>query len=332
MDPQPLVTALRAWIGGTLSVPSLPTGITRLAGQHRLNGTLYHIGADLSESDAAKAEESWSQNIAGHLTRGAALAAIWPTSSPAPLVFKGADLAENLFDDPGARAANDLDVLLPETVFDETVDAISTHGTRCPPPLGERFAGEAPYAVGLQTEGVLIEIHRHPQPAHLATLRGDALYQRSESGLLATLPVRFPTPEDRLLLWLTNQAKGAFFCDLAAWVDLCLILRQITGLDWRQHTARLRNAASAVGLKNAYDLAVVRLTSSGLWPGSQPSQPHRPGLVAANALLPPVLGPIGPPPVLRLQAVKTWLCTPRARIGLFGRALATLHRGERPGY
>jgi len=147
---------------------------------------------------------------------------------------------------------------------------------------------------------------------------------------LGDLAVRYPGPEDRLLLWLTNQAKGAFFCDLAAWLDLSLILRQLSGLELGRRHRALRSAAHAVGLRNAYDLALLRLDESGVWPGEIPIK-HRPGVAAANALLPKVLGPIGPPPTARLQMVKTWLCTPRARVGLLSRATATLARGVRPG-
>ena len=308
----------------------MPEGVTALAGRHRLNGTLYHIGADLSESDASKAQENWSQNLAGHLARVAALQSTWPVDAPAPLVFKGADLGENLFDDPGARACNDLDLLLPAPRYAATLDAVSTDVARRPPPRGERFADETPYAVGLEVDGILIELHREPQPPHLAALTGEAVYGRGRAGGLGDLAVRYPAAEDRLLLWLTNQAKGAFFCDLAAWLDLGLILRDLTGLDLKRRHAELRAAAHAVGLRNAYDLALLRLGESGLWPGSLPKT-VRPGLTAANALLPKVLGPIGPPPTARLQMVKTWLCAPRSRIGLLSRAAATLARGERPG-
>jgi len=330
MDPQPLVTILRAWLNGDAVRTSLPNGVTHLAGQHRLNGTLYHIGAELSESDAAKAEESWSRNLAGHLSRSAALESIWADLEPRPLVFKGADLAENLYDDPGARAANDLDLLLPEPAHTAVLDSLRHTVTRRPPPRGERFVDEPPYAVGFECEGLLIELHRDPQPPHLAKLTGEMIYDRGTEGRLGELQVRFPTRQDRLLLWLTNQAKGAFFCDLAAWLDLCLILRDLTALDLEAHHRTLRQSARTVGLVNAYDLALFRLDASGLWPGTMP-RIRRPGLLAINALLPPILGPIGAPPTAKLQCVKTWVCTARARVGLLRRAAATLARGDRPG-
>ncbi len=330
MDPQPLVNTLRAWLEGATPSAKLPGGVTALAGRHRLNGTLYHIGADLSESDAAKAAESWSQNLAGHLARGEALASIWPESAPPPLVFKGADLAENLFEYPCARASNDLDLLLPEPAHAAAWAALSPGIPRRAPPRGERFAGEPPYAVGLEVGPVLIELHRDPLPPHLAGLDGESVYGRSESGRLGELDVRYPRALDRLLLWLANQAKGAFFCDLAAWLDLALILRAQTQLDLARHHPSLRSAAQAVGLANAYDLALFRLADAGLWPGTVPRS-GRPGVKAANALLPPVLASVDRPPTARLQGVKIWLCRPRARLGLLARAGVSLLRGQRPG-
>jgi hypothetical protein len=113
-------------------------------------------------------------------------------------------------------------------------------------------------------------------------------------------------------------------------VDLALILRHLVGPDLAKRAAALRAEAAGVGLRNAFDLALLRLGESGLWPGSLPPV-RRPTVRAVNALLPRVFDPIEHPPTARFQAIKTWLCTPTARAKLMARAIATLARGERPG-
>ena len=330
MNPRSLVPPLRAWLDGATMAAPLPTGVSEIAGRHRLNGTLYHIGARLSEPDAAKARESWAQNVANHLARAAGLKALWAHNGPPPLVFKGADLAENLYDDPGARACCDLDVLLPQPHYAAAIERLPADVRMRPPPRGERFRDEMPFAVGVEVDDVLIEIHREPQPPHRASLRAHALYERGQAGRLGDLDVLYPEPTDRLLLWLTNQAKESFYGDLASLVDLALILRNLVGPDLAKHASALRAGAADVGLGNAFDLAVLRLGESALWPGTLPSI-TRPTVHVVNALLPRVFAPLKHPPTARFQAIKTWLCTPAARARLVARAIATLARGERPG-
>lgn len=316
-----LVAALRCRLTGG-PPPMLPDGVAALAARHRVCGTLYHIGPRLGEKDAAAVERAWSLHVAGHLARIAAFGRVWPEQAPPPLVIKGADLAEHLYDDPGARAANDLDLLLPDPDFAAVEAALPTSGRR-PPPRYERFAGEAPIAVGVEVDGVLIELHRALLPGHRARLDDGGLYTRGIAGRLGERAVRFPAPMDRLLIWLANAAKDALFVDLAGLLDLGLILKALGALerpDWRGW----RGLAAGAGLRRPYDLALHRLDRSGLWPGALP--PSGATTRAAARLLPPVLaGRVEPPPV-RFQALKLWLCDPGRRPAVVLRGAATLAR------
>lgn len=316
-----LVAALRCRLTGG-PPPMLPDGVAALAARHRVCGTLYHIGPRLGEKDAAAVERAWSLNVAGHLARIAALRRVWPEQAPPPLVIKGADLAENLYDDPGARAANDLDLLLPDPGFAAVNAALPTSGRR-PPPRYERFAGEAPIAVGIEVDGVLIELHRALLPGHRARLDDTGLYGRSVPGRLGERAVRFPTALDRLLIWLANAAKDALFVDLAGLLDLGLILKALGALerpDWRGW----RRAAVEVGLGRPFDLALLRLDRSGLWPGALPGSGRSARM--ADRLLPPVLGGRIEPSPIRFQALKLWLCDPARRPGVVLRGAASLAR------
>ncbi|MCA9538061.1 MAG: nucleotidyltransferase family protein [Myxococcales bacterium] len=321
-----LVKACRDWLAGRALAP-LPAGVVAFAEQHRLAGALHHLGAPMAAGDAALAERAWAQNLAGHLARVGALGRLWPVSAPPPLVFKGADIGERLFDDPGARAANDLDLLLPSPDF-EAVDAALAGLRRRPAPRTERFAGEPPHAIGLATDDVLIELHREPQPPHRARLRAAEVYARAEAGRLGAVNVRWPTSRDRLLLWLTNQAKDAFHSDLAALLDLALILCALGGE--QAPLSVLRAEACEAGLGRSFDLGRVRLHQSGLWPWALPLPKRRSVWRVARAL-PDVHTGRREPNQARFQAIKLWLCAPAARFAVLLRGAATVMRGGRPG-
>lgn len=319
---EPIVRALRAWLDGQ-SPGRLPAGVADLAAPHRLRGTLYHIGAVLGDRDAQACESAWANNLARHLERAALLARIWPASAPPPLVYKGADLAENLFDDPGARACVDLDLILPAPHFDAAAAHLAGRADAVTLPAYERHAAESPFAYGYRFGDLLIELHRDPQPLHRARLSGAAVWGRGNDGRLGRVAVRFPAPRDRALLWLSNQAKGAFYGSLADLLDLCLILRQTPGA-WRD----LRAAAQAVGLGRPLELAVVRLAASGLWSGHLP--PADPTAAWIARRLPSVLTAQVEPPQPTFQAIKWWLCDPAARWAMAQRAAGSWRRRRSP--
>lgn len=314
-----LVAALRCRLTGDRP-PDLPDGVAALAARHRVCGTLYHIGPRLGEHDAAAVERAWNLNVAGHLARIAALARIWPAGGPPPMVIKGSDLAEHVYDDPGARAANDLDLLLPGPDFAAVAERLPRLGRR-PPPRYERFAHEPPIAVGVEVDGVLVELHRSLTPGHRDRIDWPALYGRGVTGRLGELTVRVPRDTDRLSIWLANAAKDAMHVDLAGLLDLALILDRLGraegGLRWAAWAERARGR----GLGRAWALARVRLGESGLWPGPVPD--GGPVARAVARRLPPIeSGRVEPRPVV-FQAVKLWLCDRRHRPALLARGLAT---------
>ncbi len=316
----PLVRALRAWLEGS-DVPALPEGIGVLAAQQRLAGTLYHIGAPLGDLDATTCEAEWARNMAGHLARVTALASCWPSTAPPPLVFKGGDTSENVFDDPGARHAADLDVLVPLTDFDRVARLLESRAGAPEIPSYERLPNERPYVLGFRVDGVLLELHHAPQPPHRARTSGAALWVRAEPGELGGHPVRFPTPIDRVLIWLTNEAKGAFHGGLASLLELALLLRCVVP-PWDP----LRAAATRDGLARPFDLALVRLRESGLWPEALPPIQHVGAHLVAR-VLPPLLAPRGYTNDATFQAIKLWLCDGRGRAGTLLRASTRLTRG-----
>ncbi len=328
MDAGRLVEVLRCSLAGE-QPPPVGAGGARLAERHRVSGLLYHIGAAMGEADGRAAEAAWGRNVAGHLARQAAMGRVWPEGGPAPLLIKGADLAENLYDDPGARAANDVDALVPEPGFSAVAGALPREGRR-PAPRYERYAREVPCAVGVVVDGVLIELHREVVPAHRARLSAAAMWSRGQAGAWGALDVRWPTPLDRLLVWLANAASDGFFLDLAGLYDLALVLRGLGGLDERPDWLGWRRHATAAGLRNPFDLALYRLSASGLWPGRLPVE-ARPAVRWADALLPPVLAGRVEPGRGRFQALKVWLCDGGRRVGVVWRGVATLARGGRPG-
>ncbi len=315
-----LVAALRCRLTGARP-PDLPDGVAAVAARHRVRGTLYHIGARMGEHDAAAVERSWQLNVAGYLARIAAAKQVWPEGAPPPLVIKGADLGAHVYGDPGARAANDLDLLLPDPLFGRVEARLP--GPRRAPPRYERFAGESPIAVGVEAQGVLIELHRALTPAHRDRLDGAALYRAGRPALLDGLPVRVPTAEDRLHIWLANAAKDALYVDLGGLLDLALILEGLGALQrprWRDWRA----AAQARGLGRPWALAVHRLAASGLWPGERP--PTSVQARWASRLLPPIeAGRVEPDP-RRFQALKLWLVDRRRWPGMVARGAATLRR------
>jgi hypothetical protein len=322
MDAGPLVQILRAWLAGERPLPRPPAGIARVAERHRLTGTLYHIGAPLFEVDAAAASSAWTTNLAGHLHRMAALARAWPRHAPPPLVIKGADAAEHLFDDPGARRCSDLDLLLPDPDFEPVAAALGAAADEVREPRSERFADDPPYERGFRFGPALIELHRHPQPPHRAGPCGRALWRRGQPARLGDVRARQPHPDDRLLLWLTNQAKQSFHGDLADLLDLALILRRMPE---PSRWTRARRLAEDAGLGRPLRLALVRLAQSGLWPDPLPALDDAAARLVNRALPHPVADPRPPTPV-RFQALKLWLADDRARRAIAHRGLHTLFR------
>lgn len=322
MKPGSLRNCLRAFVNGERTLPPLDTEGWAMAQAHRLAGTLYHMQVPLGHVERHAAKRTWVSQAAAHVRRVAVLAERWPADAPPPLVFKGGDLVENLYRDPGARRMSDLDLLLPEAAHAGALAALRPWADRCVEPRTECFLGEAPYEVALHFGEVVLELHQAPQPRHRGGPRAEDLYARSVPGRLAGLDVRYPSARDRLLLWLTNQAKGSFQGDLADLLDLCLILRALpTPCPWMA----LAEDTRAAGLGRPLQLAVRRLERSGLWPEPLPVLADWDDRLA-DALLPDLDTPAVDLPTWRFQALKLWLAGDAARTAIASRLVATAWR------
>lgn len=306
MSTAALTSLLRQWLARQALAPP-PSSPVKAALDHRLAGTLYHIKAPLGESDTLVCRSAWADQLGAHLLRVEALSRIWPREAPPPLIFKGADLAENLYNDPGARQARDLDLLVPPSAFDGLVRHLARSADQLERPRHERFAHDREHAVGLRFGPLLIEVHAHPWPPHRGGPDGWCVWSRGVAGRLGDLPVLFPCPADRLLLWLGNMSKGAFLSDLGDLLDFVLISRRWTS----------RGEADALGLGLALDVAQARLRLSGLAEGADAAIP---GL---NRWLPPPDAARASLPRLRAQVLKTWLAAPGARPAIVARLVAS---------
>ena len=314
-----LQTCLRAFVVGERTLPPLDAEGWAMAQAHRLAGTVYHMQVPLGHDERQAAKQTWLSQAAAHVRRAAVLAERWPATSRAPLVFKGADLVENLYGDPGARRMSDLDLLLPPLDHAEALAALSPRADRMAYPRSECFAAEPPYEVALHFGDVVLELHQAPQPLHRGGPAAADLYARSVPGHLAGCSVRYPAPEDRLLLWLTNQAKGSFQGDLADLLDLCMLLRAMpTPCPWMA----LAEHARAAGLGRPLQLAVRRLARSGLWPEPLPALTLWNDRLA-DTLLASQDQPAVDLPAWRFQALKVWLADDPARPAIVSRLFAT---------
>jgi hypothetical protein len=318
MNARPLASLLRAGLAGQRPLPPAPSGIAEVAARHRLCATLYHIGAELFEVDARQARLSWTNNVAAHLHRVSTVARVWPSWAPPPLVFKGADIGEHLFDDPGARRCSDLDLLLPDPHHGPVAAALAAQADEVRAPRYERLPGEPDYETGFRFGPVLIELHRDPQPPHRAALSGRAVWRRGRPARLGELDVLQPSPDDRLLLWLTNQAKQSFHGDLADLLDLAMILRTFP----EGGSTAARRRADEAGLGRPYRLGLLRLAQSGLWPGALPAVDAA-DVHAVARLLPHPHAEPRPTPWWRFQLVKLWLAEGDARREILRRAAIT---------
>ena len=329
VDAARLALILRAWrtarpdkIATYIDASPDAARLCALARQHRLGGLLHRILPDPAPTVAAALRADWHRNLAGHLQRAAVFDRVWPHSAPPPLVFKGADVAESLFADPGARASSDLDLLLPDPHFDEVAKHLGARADVILRPVFVRRCGDIPHELGFSFDSIVIELHREPQPAHRGRLRGRSIWQRGTPARLGAHLTRRPSPIDRVLLWLVGAVNQAFALDLADWLDLALLLDH---LPRSNRWSRLRAATTASGLRRPWILACHRLAATGLWPSTLPAN----GALTAGAvdrwLLPHALSPPTAPDRIRGRIAKWWLLDRSARRAVLVRALAQSH-------
>jgi hypothetical protein len=333
VNQSPLIASLRNWLANRPERPDISAGMERYIRAHRLSGLLYHIEAHLSESIAQSAQKEWTNNTAAYLSRFQALKSHWPLHVPPPLLLKGADYIDTLYGSPGARRCVDIDVLIPPGYFEATQVAFAQFPSRSDP-VYERYAHESPYAHGFLVGDSLVELHQYTAPHHIAVLDSQDLYDRSSLGSVDGFPVRYPHPDDRLVLWLQNQSKSGFLDGLWSLIDLSLILRERLVASDLTHPEQLRHLALAYGLERAFDLALYRLHKSGLWPTPlHLSQKTLPALLDRFFIHEEV--PTKTSSVWRRQSLKLWLC-PVGRRAAMARRMAvrigTLVRRSPPSH
>ena len=292
-------------------------------------GLVYHIGSQLGDFDLQQCHQAWSQNVAHHLLRIQALRKAWLAHWPRPLLFKGADLIENLYRDPGARPCADLDLLIPKSAFTHVSEALSSRYPRRKSPRYPALPGDISHQCSVLVDGALIEVHARPAPPAMNTNWTAGIYDRGWNSEVDGFRVRFPDPFDRLCLWLINQLKTGFIDGPLSLVDLSLILKSLQNdqkLDWHQLAVRLGER----GLANAFDLAILRLDILGIHPEPLPDS-HRFSVQLANRMWVSKDPPCKRPHPLQSESLKLWLCPPSGRIRwLGGSAYRLLRHGWRP--
>ena len=87
-----------------------------------------------------------------------------PPWAPPPMPIKGADLAESIFGDPGARAAVDLDLLLPDPYFAAVCAALARRAGRLTHPSYPRLPRLCTYSTRAAPETVSGTASRTPSP------------------------------------------------------------------------------------------------------------------------------------------------------------------------
>ena len=237
----------------------------------------------------------------------------WPQLPP-PILFKGADLAEHIYRDAGARTANDLDLLIEAQHAPAAHRALSGYAHQIAASTHERGRHEAPHATGYRIGSVLIEVHTAPMPEHRSRLSPAALCKRAKLGQLDGRPIRYPCPLDRALLWLANRTKDAFVGDLTDALDGALILRALSDSDARQWPDHAREA----GLHTARLVVEAQLVDLGLWRAEANSQ----SVAMLDLLIPPARAHrAAMPGWAHRQLIKWALAQPAARWAMLKRAL-----------
>lgn len=208
-----------------------------------------------------------------------ALEAILPPLSAAglePLVFKGPAIAER-YPEPGLRAMDDIDVVLPERQLQAALRALhdvgwkEIHGRH-----GDHYDR---YLVHPRVPGLPVELHWD-----LATwrtrsdhLRGTGLWRRRVPTTCFGLPAFGLRPEVELVALAAHAGKPFHHFQRLIWsVDIAVLLAAAPSLDWDRvaHDARRAGCRTAVAvvLRHARrlgaavpdDLELLHVTGRGL--------------------------------------------------------------------
>ena len=260
---------------------------------------------------SALCKSTWTQNIAHHLLRTAALRQAQDHRWPAPLLFKGSDFIENLYFDPGHGPVQTW-MSSCRHILSTTQSSLLARFPSRPPHRSAAHREQSKTQCSILVNGALLEIHAVPAPRLLCNDWVDQVYERGYEAQLDGMKVRFPNPTDRLCLWLVNQLKAGFIDGPLSLVDLSLILRSMSQTAELSWTA-LREEIKIRGLANAFELAMLRLRTWGIYPEPLPSSST---VVAhlANHLCVSENAPSRLPHPIQSESLKIWLCPPSNRL------------------
>ena len=83
--------------------------------------------------------------------------------------------------------------------------------------------------MGFYLDGLLFELHRDPAPPSFSLLSGAELYTTAYlQSLQHDFQVYHPTHRQRFLIWLVNYAKAGGAVRELAWLDLTLLLAELS--------------------------------------------------------------------------------------------------------
>ena len=304
LDLTPLTHSLAKWLDGGSGGPHIGPELGAYIRIHRLSALLYHIGASLGEHLEQRAHAKWTTNTQNYLARMIALKDAWSNVTPTPVLIKGADYNENIYGDPGARSAVDLDMLVSRSMVCHIKDQIQSDRTR-----PQRDSDSIAY----EKEGALLEIHSTIGPDFFVEDVTEQIIHRSMPSVLDGLNVRFPCPEHRLIIWLANQAKSAFIDGLWSLVDLALILRPLVAGQPASEWQRLSDRIRSYGLERAFEMALLKLDHSGIWPFDFPLE-HSVKCRLLDRLTLEKHSPCIAPSLIQRQALKLWLCRSKHKV------------------
>ena len=237
--------------------------VTYEAPIHGLRGLLYTLAPESPQ--ATPYQDDRLRNIAHHLQIEQIMSQHWPSDIAAPVVMKGFDYTLNLYPEIGLRRANDIDLLISPQYFDEVCDTLARFMDIRNAPNENRFDHEAPSAVTFEFEDVTIDLHHTPIMNHQTRLNTDSIIAASQLGKIGQCDVLYPSPDDRLLLWLHNFSKNFQPINMHQLIDLALILKSLklgtTKADWNPVFIEVHKH----GLFSAFKLALSYLNASGIW-------------------------------------------------------------------
>ena len=256
-------STLFAWLW-----PGVPAGQGPAQGYeapiHGLRGLLHTLQPE--QPSGPSKGDAWHRNVAHHLRVSGVLSQHWPQALGSPMVMKGFDYATNLYPNVGLRHSNDIDILIQPGLFTLVCDELSKKMVKRARPVENRWTSERPSAVTFEHDGICIDVHRVPIMEHQTRLDLEQLFARSEGGRLGDVAVTFPSPKDRLWLWLHNFCKNSQPLALHHLVDLILIMKALSLHETDQdHWQPIVREAEALGLGLILRTALGHLNASALW-------------------------------------------------------------------